>query len=314
MPLRAITCVLYGESDDRLRATWRALVPFLSATVFEIVAVVTLRVVVTAVHPPYSAAIDQLAVGVITLLALAVVLAVSRRLDRRPITEYGLEISGPSLRNLGVGLLIGVLMSGVPIAFGVALGYGRITTYIARAGTGSVILVLALLVFGQIGNVLYEEVLFRSVMLSNFVEGMHARLDSRSLAATGGITAASIVFGLSHVLFAGGGGSQGRSLHAVVSAALFGVAWGVAYVLSGRLALPIGIHLAYNLSNGFLFQVSAELAAGRSFPALVRIGETAPWFWHSSALTLLRFAVTIVCVGAWIYTESGRIPVPLGLG
>ncbi|ELZ96680.1 Abortive infection protein [Haloferax sulfurifontis ATCC BAA-897] len=211
------------------------------------------------------------------------------------------------MTDLGAGLIGGILMSGAPIAVGVALGYGTITEVFASVAGGSTGLVIIAIIFGQISNVLYEEVLFRSVMIQNLAEGLSARLDRRQFGMIGTIGASSVVFGFSHVIFAGGGGTEGRSLQLIFSAALFGLAWSTAYVLTGHIALPVGIHLAYNLSNGFLFQVSSQLSAGTSFPALLRIGVTAGGFWNSNTLTILRFGVALLFTVGWVYLHDGTL-------
>ncbi|MFC6974485.1 CPBP family intramembrane glutamic endopeptidase [Halomicroarcula sp. GCM10025709] len=254
---------------------------------------------------------DQFAVGVIMLLAAGTVLAVATRLDHRPLSAYGIARSRRWATDLGVGLAGGVLMSGVPIAVGVALGYGAVTTVFAGVAGGSTGLAVVAIVFGQVSNVLYEEVLFRSVMIQNFADGLSARLDARQLELAGAIGMSSVVFGFSHVIFAGGGGTEGRSIQLIFSATLFGLAWATAYVLTGHIAFPVGIHLAYNLSNGFLFQVSSQLSAGTSFPALLRIGVTSGGFWNSTLLTALRFGVALSFTVGWVYFRDGNLRVAI---
>ncbi len=303
--------LLYGSDDTRVRATWRAFVPFALAVLVILVSIVALRALVTQSQVPYSAWMDQFAVGVIMLLAAGTVLAVATRLDHRPLSAYGIARSRRWATDLGVGLAGGVLMSGVPIAVGVALGYGAVTTVFAGVAGGSTGLAVVAIVFGQVSNVLYEEVLFRSVMIQNFADGLSARLDARQLELAGAIGMSSVVFGFSHVIFAGGGGTEGRSIQLIFSATLFGLAWATAYVLTGHIAFPVGIHLAYNLSNGFLFQVSSQLSAGTSFPALLRIGVTSGGFWNSTLLTALRFGVALSFTVGWVYFRDGNLRVAI---
>jgi membrane protease YdiL (CAAX protease family) len=299
--------LLYGPDDDRVRAIWRAFVPFALAVLVLFVSIIALRLLVTRLEIQYAAWIDQFAVGAIMLLALGTVLAVATRIDHRPLSAYGIARSRRWVTDLGAGLAGGILMSGIPIAVGVGLEYGTITTVFAGVAGGSTGLAIIGIVFGQISNVLYEEVLFRSVMIQNLVDGLTACLDRRQFGLAGAIGASSVVFGLSHVIFAGGGGTEGRSLQLVFSATLFGLAWATAYVLTGHIALPVGIHLAYNLSNGFLFQVSSQLSAGTSFPAVLRIGVTSGEFWHSNELTTLRFVVALSFTLGWVYLQNGTL-------
>jgi len=78
-----------------------------------------------------------------------------------------------------------------------------------------------------------EELFFRGVLIPGLV-GVSGR---RWLA----VVVSAIGFGLVHV-----GGGEGPQVHVVPAMTVFGVLAGVAFLRSGGLAVPIGMHVLFN--------------------------------------------------------------------
>jgi membrane protease YdiL (CAAX protease family) len=96
-----------------------------------------------------------------------------------------------------------------------------------------------------------EEIINRSILLS----GLAIALGGRGKTA---VLITSVIFGLAHFTNPGG------SVVSALGNALGGLIYGYAFVMSGRLWLPIGLHLAWNLVQGPVlgFPVSGLAAGG----------------------------------------------------
>jgi hypothetical protein len=142
-------------------------------------------------------------------------------------------------------------MAATVVALAVAAGaavlgpiQGRPAT-LTVAGVGPVGATLLWLLF-FLGAAVLEEVFVRGYLLVNAAEGLAGRLGRRraTLAALG-LTAA--LFGALHAANPGG------TLLGLLNVTLAGLLLGGAYVLTDRLALSIGIHVAWNVAVGPVF-------------------------------------------------------------
>ena len=111
------------------------------------------------------------------------------------------------------------------------------------------------------GNAVIDEILMRGMLIS----GLCLVLGGRPVAA---VLIAAGLFGMTHMFFAG------ASPLSVLSNSLGGVAYGVAFVLTGRIWLGVGLHFAWNFVQGPVlgFIVSGH-ALGRG---LFRIDDVGP--------------------------------------
>jgi len=132
-------------------------------------------------------------------------------------------------------------------------------------------------------------------------------LGSRQRSVFGGVIAISLVFGVSHIVFSGGGGVEGRSISLVVSSALLGAGWGATYVLTGNLWLPMGVHFGYNISNAMLFQPSYDSVLSQ-LPTALKIGIEEPAFWQLPRSFISAFVVVLL-IACWVYFERGEVSI-----
>jgi len=103
-----------------------------------------------------------------------------------------------------------------------------------------------------IGQGAFDEFLMRGMLIS----GLALALGGRRVAA---VLIASVLFGLAHMYF------KGASPESVFSNTVGGVTYGLAFILTGRLWLGLGLHFAWNFAEGPLlgFPVSGyDFGAG----------------------------------------------------
>ena len=310
--------LLYGSSDTRLRATWRVLAPLVVAIALYVAGHVLLETVVTSVLETWMKTGETSAVvatagffiGLSITIALSAVagLLVASRLDRRSVSSYGFARSRGWIADFAAGILIGVAASAGAVGYQAARGDLTLSVSVTGVGVDSAALgglvLVVVLVFLLVNNV-FEEVVFRAVLIPNAAAGLYARFGSRSFGATATVVVAVAVslpvFGALHVL---GGG-----LAAIVTSAIGGILFATAYVLTGRLGLPIGVHF------GGIAALSLEQQPLAADPELtlpsVIVAEWVgtPSLLVSVELWTVRLLLGVVLVCGWVYATYGDLSI-----
>jgi membrane protease YdiL (CAAX protease family) len=149
-----------------------------------------------------------------------------------------------------VGGALGIGVRGFPVGRHLLVGFGigtvgiAVTTGLLRATdhakiTGADLdlrrLGLGLLVFGV--SAVVQEIVFRSLLLG----GLRRLTGSAGLA----LVVSAALFGLVHLVL-----SADATTISVLSNTMGGLMYGVAFLRSGRIWLPVGVHLAWNLVQG----------------------------------------------------------------
>jgi len=241
------------------------------------------------------------------LSALLAVLLVGRYIDRRRIADFGLHFSSSWWGHLGLGaVLAACLMTGI-FLIEQATGWVSITeTCVAKIDgwTFPASIALALATFALAA--ITEELVARGYQIKNLAEG----LNSRSLGPKGALVLAvlctSALFGLLHAV------NPSATTISTSGLALAGIFYGVAYVLTGELALPIGFHIAWNFfeNSVFGFPVSGE-HFGASFICIQQGGSEiwtgGPFGPEAGLLGIGAHLVGILAVAAWVRLRQGRV-------
>ena len=210
-----------------------------------------------------------------------------RRAQIPPWQGMGLRFDTRAWADLGGGVAIGALvMSGI---FGVerALGVLHVrSVQLPNPGWAVWLPVLAFLAFG-------EEIVYRSLMLN----GLLVMLRKRWLA----VIVMAACFGLAHA------GNPNASALSVLGNALGGLMYGVAFLGSGRIWLPLGLHFAWNFVQapvlGFPF-LGKEIGLVQQTPvgsALITGGSYGP----EAGLVGMAFRfVAIALLAGWLSWQS----------
>ena len=262
---------LFANEEGRLRAGWRLLAQFLLYNVG--VSVVGALILAAGLSsgaeggpPPF---LPVLAYAGAALAAVASVWACGRYLDRRPFSGFGLRLDAAWWSDLGFGLLLGgLLMTGI---FLVQLAAGWATVTGSFAGADGVAFLPAILapaaLFVSVG--FYEELVSRGYQLTNLAEGLNGTVVGPKGALVVAWVISSSVFASLHLLNPNAGPSSTFNIF------LAGMMLGSGYVLTGRLAIPIGLHTTWNFFQGNVFglPVSGLDVVGASF---ISTRETGP--------------------------------------
>jgi uncharacterized protein len=297
--------VIWGRNKDRVRTVWRILIPLLAGLVTFVVSLV-------AALSAGALMGTALVVAWITtvLVVFGVVCVVARDLDRRPFSEYGYRIS----RGWWVDLIAGVVLGSLIIVMTFLIGFQLGTVTLPEDGLviGSVSLLWLLVFFiGFIAIALWEELVFRGVFMTNGVEGLIERDHSQSFAIAVALIGSSVVFALINVP---GAVSEGHSpwLTALWTFSA-GLLWGIAYILTGELALPMGLHFGANYVSSNVFGIAgvAELAGVPTIFVVesTTTGVTAPM---DGLPYVVSNVVGIALVAGWCYWRRGVVKPAIG--
>jgi uncharacterized protein len=155
----------------------------------------------------------------------------------------------------------------------------------------------------------YEELVFRGYQLRNAAEG----LNSSSLGPRGAVLLAwalsSAFFGFLHAA------NPSATILSTANVALAGLMLGCGYVLTGELAIPIGLHVTWNFFQGtvFGFPVSGLRIGGATFLSIEQGGPDlwtgGPFGPEGGLLAPAAMALGIVLTALWVRLRRGLVAV-----
>ena len=234
--------VVWNGREGRLRAGWR-LLGFVVLLLLVAVVEDRLRVALEGRLPDlYDGVVRALAFA---LLVAAVLLLASRIFDRRRVADYGLHVSRRWWAQLGLGLGLGALLMLGTVGLELAMGWVKITDTLVPA-PGQPFAATILLGLVAVAAVAFgEEASYRGYPIKNFTEG----LGTSRWAIVASVSIPALYFGAAHVT------NPGATWLSSTNTVIFGVLFGTAYVMTGELALPIGLHFAWDYIQAFVFGV-----------------------------------------------------------
>lgn len=172
------------------------------------------------------------------LLAASIVLVAYwmyvRIFERRQVTELS---TSRVLPEFGVGLLTGAALVACVAALVAALGCYRIVGM--NGWAASILAPLGMMTFVGV----LEEIISRGIVF---------RITETSLGSWVAIAISSLLFGLAHLP------GEGAGALAIAITIVAGVMFAAAYMLTRRLWLAIGIHIAWNYTLGSIFSVAVS--------------------------------------------------------
>ncbi|HKW84596.1 MAG TPA: CPBP family intramembrane glutamic endopeptidase [Burkholderiaceae bacterium] len=202
--------------------------------------------------------------------------------ERRRGVEFGAQ---GALRELGAGLVIGAALFSATIGVLAALGLYTVQGW---RDPGVLIAPLAM----SAGAAVIEELLFRGVIF---------RIVEASLGTWIALVISAALFGLVHL-----GNPNASWLAAAAISLEAGVMLAAAYVLTRRLWLPIGIHAAWNFTQGGIFSVA--VSAGKTDGLLVATLGGPHWLSGGEFGAEASVVAMLLCtaLGAWLLVLGAR--------
>jgi membrane protease YdiL (CAAX protease family) len=194
-----------------------------------------------------------------------------------------LRASG-AIRQLAIGLLFGLIL------FSTIVGIAALIDVYNIVGPGGTSELLVTLVTAAIVPGIMEELLFRGILF-------------RWIEAFGGSWAAlaitSALFGLGHIF-----NPNATALSSFAIAVEAGVLLGGAYMLTRSLWMPIGLHAAWNFTQGFIYDVPVS---GLDQHGLVEAELSGPVLLSGGAFGLEASLIAMIAatsVGVWLVMRA----------
>jgi hypothetical protein len=304
--------VLWNDAERRPRALLRVVLLIVVAALLAIGTSVGAAVGFGALRSWLSTAFGEaVATTLVTVVGVALtggtvtlaVLIAGRYVDRRRVRDFGLRIDRGWWLDCGFGLALGAALLTLVFLVALALGWVRVTgTLQPRAGF-AVRFAGLVAIFVVVG--VYEELLLRGYLLTNAAEGLVGWLGDRG-AVVGATALSSLVFGLAHA------NNPNATLLSTLAIVLAGVMLAAGYVLTGDLAVPIGLHTTWNLFQGgvYGFPVSglgvgaSVVAVEETGPDVVTGGAFGP---EAGLLGLGAMVVGTVAIAVWVRWRTGGL-------
>ncbi len=234
----------------------------------------------------------------IALLGLALT-HVAARLEGVGLAGVGLRLDARFARQLALGLLGGCALVGLTAAFVIGLAGVRLLP--TEPPSTALILKLALTLFA---GALFEELLFRGYAFQRALRGMGTK---------GAIAAFALLFTLAH-LPSGEGLAPAVLLIVAAGLVLDAVIQSLLYLRTGSLALPIGLHFAWNAAQQALgFGVSGAASGPAWFQP--ELGSAPAWLSGGAyGLEASAFGLLVqVTLLAWLWRGAAHQPKQKGL-
>lgn len=323
-----IANIFYNREDRRLRAFWRllihAVVFLLSYTVLSLpVGIVTgvilaasgrniadAQVLAGAAQHPLVNAVNAVATLGAMIFSYWVM---ARWIDRRRWRDFGFHFSAGWWKDFAFGLALGAFLMALIFAFELSMGWVTVTGVMQSFLPDVSFLggILASLV-GYICVGIYEEMLSRGYHLRNLAEGLNLKRVGPRTALLLAYLISSSIFGLLHL------GNPSATWTSTVNIIFAGILLGLGFVLTGELAIPIGLHMTWNFFQGNVFGFPVSGLATRA--SFIGIQQGGPDAWTGGAfgpeagyVGLAAMLLGCVLTVIWVRWRYGKAALMDGL-
>ncbi|HEX5808821.1 MAG TPA: type II CAAX endopeptidase family protein [Anaerolineales bacterium] len=261
-PFRSFLSFIFLTNEkSRLRAGWRILIAgFLTALFFNVVDWARRAL---SLAGPTSLLIS---LGIDLFVVTSAIYLTRRLIDRRTFTSLGFALNRRAGLDILLGILITCVLIGAIYLIELSAGWLRSTSFAWQTEAPSMVMYQTLRYFVIYILVAWnEELVYRGYILQSLASGFNLRW---------GILISSLYFGMEHL------SNPNSTWMAAAGIFVLALLFAYAYVRTGQLWLPIGMHLGWNFfqSTVFGFPVS-----GHDRPSLFHITVSGPEVWTGGA-------------------------------
>jgi membrane protease YdiL (CAAX protease family) len=274
--------LFWNRVERRLRAGWRVFIhlvcylyapPLLNTAIGEPISLALARAL-----PELAPLSDRLTLFGLRLVAVLLsTWLVVRFIDHRPWSEIGLQFDRSWWIDLLFGLFLGALLMSFVFVVEYYAGWVQVRDIfvVDLNATPFVVALIGPLVVSLVISII-EELLARGYQLRNLAEGLNLPHVRPAVAVVASWAISSSLFGLLHVF------NPNATWLSTLYLMLTGVFFGLGYVLTGRLGLPMGLHFAWNFFQGnvYGFPVSGNIFGGAT---VFKIQQGGPPLWTGGA-------------------------------
>lgn len=325
--MSAILYPFWDSEHRRLRALWRLVIHVLFVAVLLILSGLVIAIPIALASGALSSggsfqaamrqASQQLGQNLLASAAEAFIGFVgaswlaARLLDRRRFADLGFHFRREWWLDLGFGLALGAALMGLIFAVERAAGWLTITGAFFPGNTGVAFpLAIVMQAISMVGVGIQEETVFRGYQLKNIAEGLRLGPVSPRAAAILGWLLSSVIFGLAHA------NNPNASPVAVFNIFIAGLFLGIGLLLTGDLAIGIGLHAAWNFFEGNVFGFPDSGTGVGAAPTFITITQGGPTLWtgggfgpEAGLIVFLAFLVGTALMIAWVRCRRGKLAI-----
>ena len=229
---------IFLARDGRLRAGWRFLLGVAAFGIADVGSGYLIAFIIGNGSTALFALLQEPLSLAAAVLLFSVLLTVADRVPHDRLAAQGFPRSGPWLRQLCDGAILGAgMVTACVIAIGVLGDLSFRVTISGRSGLSVVVVFVLLLVAAT-----KEEVAFRGYPFQRLIEAGSPRWGPVL-----GIVVLSVLFGMVHWH------NPSSTIFSTANTILIGIVLAVAYLRTGALWFPIGIHFTWNFMLGVVF-------------------------------------------------------------
>jgi membrane protease YdiL (CAAX protease family) len=274
--------------DDRLRSGWRAFlyIPVLAVTYF--VLILPFMLIGINLRYSYSQLLQVVAVIVGTWLC-------RRFIDRRDFGSLGFRFDQRALRDIGIGLALGMVLTGGIFVVELVFGWIDVKGFVWQVQPIDYFASNFLwdVVIQMVCVAVLEETISRGYLLPTLEEG---------LGLPWAIVITSCLFGVAHLLNPSAEGWVNYVIPFTLT--LAGIELALAYLVRRSLWLPIALHFSWNVFLYYIFGLTGE---SPEYARFIITEVTGPAIWvglpnsaFGPEVGLLGILATLISIGILI--------------
>ena len=303
-----IVAIFWNRREGRLRALWRLVLQAL-LVIAQVLLVVwvcdTIEATAGVRVIPHTLPGRAILSGLTVLVSIYVA---GRFLDRRRFIDFGFHFDRNWWIDLAFGFVLGGSLVTCVFLIEFAAGWVTVTEVLATRDPDipfALAILLPVVLFVLVG--VNEEMLSQGYHLTNLAEGLNWwRIGPRASIILA-LLLSSVGFSLFHA------GNPHMCFIGILDIALAGIVMGLGYVLTGELAIPIGLHIAWNFfeSNVYGFPISGYAYVSATVIATEQHG---PELWVGGAFGpesgLLALGVLLAgstLIPLWVKLRYGQL-------
>ncbi|HPN36857.1 MAG TPA: type II CAAX endopeptidase family protein [Melioribacteraceae bacterium] len=186
------------------------------------------------------------------ILVCLVIFAASKYLDKRDFKRTLFNINSLWYKQLVIGAVLGFVL--IAINFLIFFMFFNVYINFGVKDTNVITFIIKVIVrlIGFFAVALNEEFYVRGYLLTNFSEVIYNKNQKPNFSIYWGLIITSCLFGILHYF------NYNATIVSSINLAFIGLLYGYAYVVTGSLALPIGLHLAWNFSQAQIFGLNVS--------------------------------------------------------
>ena len=202
---------------------------------------------------------------VLALVMIGILWIGSRKIDRRPISEYGIKFNSRWVKDFFAGNILAALAMGGIVLIHIAMDWIDISLRQFLQPPEGFYLGLGITLVFMVAVSFWEETYFRGYLIRNLEEGLHFKKTGKSLAVIGAVVISSLFFGFTHL------GNPNASWISTLNISIAGMVFAYPYIITKSLAIPLGMHLSWNYFQGAVFGLPVS---GNQFEHMLMVAET----------------------------------------